>query len=231
MNDRLYRSPDDRVLAGVAGGIAELWDLDPSLVRVAWVILAFVTAGLAIVVYIVMAIVVPEDLGTPRPPSAPGYGTAAGWAAAPTTLSATPPAPTPGTSEAASGTVPAGPAAMDASPATASSFGPAQADPAGGSGSARPAPGSSAWSDTRRAAREQRHAERSAARAARRAERGHGPGSGAIVGGLILILVGAGVLAGELIPGFDWHAAWPIGLIVIGGILLLGSFRRAPSQP
>ena len=34
MNERLYRSREDRMLAGVAGGLAEIWDADPSLVRI-----------------------------------------------------------------------------------------------------------------------------------------------------------------------------------------------------
>ena len=60
MTDRLYRSPDDRMLAGVAGGVAEMLDIDPSLVRIVWVLLTVLTGGLALLVYIVMAIVVPE---------------------------------------------------------------------------------------------------------------------------------------------------------------------------
>jgi phage shock protein PspC (stress-responsive transcriptional regulator) len=58
--DRLYRSRDDRVIAGVAGGVAELLDADPSIIRVVWALLIFLTGGLALIVYIVMAIVVPE---------------------------------------------------------------------------------------------------------------------------------------------------------------------------
>ncbi len=60
MSDHLYRSRDDRMLAGVAGGLAELWDADPSLVRLVWALLVIFTGGIALVVYIVMAIVVPE---------------------------------------------------------------------------------------------------------------------------------------------------------------------------
>ncbi len=60
MTDRLYRSRDDRMLAGVAGGVADMLDADPSIIRVVWVLLIFLTGGLALVVYIVMAIVVPE---------------------------------------------------------------------------------------------------------------------------------------------------------------------------
>ncbi|HLO35880.1 MAG TPA: PspC domain-containing protein, partial [Candidatus Deferrimicrobium sp.] len=61
MNTRLYRSRDDRMLAGVAGGLADLWDADPSLVRIIWALLVPLTGGIALVVYIVMAIVVPEE--------------------------------------------------------------------------------------------------------------------------------------------------------------------------
>jgi phage shock protein C len=65
VNERLFRSRDDRMVAGVAGGLAEIWDLDPSLVRIVWAVLAIVTGGLAFLVYIVMAIVVPEDEPAP----------------------------------------------------------------------------------------------------------------------------------------------------------------------
>ena len=60
MTDRLYRSPDDRMLAGVAGGVAEMLDFDPSIIRIVWAVLIVLTGGLALLVYIVMAIVVPE---------------------------------------------------------------------------------------------------------------------------------------------------------------------------
>jgi phage shock protein C len=59
MNQRLYRSPDDRILAGVAGGIAEAWDFDPALVRVGWALLILATGGVFLLLYIVMALVVP----------------------------------------------------------------------------------------------------------------------------------------------------------------------------
>lgn len=59
MNRRLSRSPDDRVLAGVAGGMAETYDLDPALVRIGWALLIIVTGGVFLLLYIVMALVVP----------------------------------------------------------------------------------------------------------------------------------------------------------------------------
>lgn len=76
MNEHLYRSRDDRMLAGVAGGLAEIWDADPSFVRIGWALLAILTGGVAIVVYIVMAIVVPEEpFGAwASDPSAPPVG-------------------------------------------------------------------------------------------------------------------------------------------------------------
>lgn len=61
MGYRLYRSRRDRMLAGVAGGLAEMWGADPSLVRIIWALLVVFTGGVALVVYIVMAIVVPEE--------------------------------------------------------------------------------------------------------------------------------------------------------------------------
>ncbi len=76
MTDRLYRSPDDRMLSGVAGGLAEILDVDPSIIRIVWAVLIVVTGGLALLVYVVMAIVVPErPIGVEvRPPGGPGAG-------------------------------------------------------------------------------------------------------------------------------------------------------------
>ncbi len=88
MADRLYRSRDDRMLAGVAAGVADALDADPSIVRVAWVLLAILTGGIAFVVYIVMAIVVPEGPGGATSADrswgpAAGAGFAGGAASAP----------------------------------------------------------------------------------------------------------------------------------------------------
>lgn len=49
------------MLAGVAGGLAEMWGADPALVRIIWALLVILTGGAALLVYIVMAIVVPEE--------------------------------------------------------------------------------------------------------------------------------------------------------------------------
>lgn len=72
MNRRLYRSRRDSVLGGVAGGVADYFDMDPSIVRIVWAVLALVTGGIFLVLYIVMWIVVPEG------PSAATVARAAG---------------------------------------------------------------------------------------------------------------------------------------------------------
>jgi len=60
---RLYRSTSDspagRHLAGVCGGIAEYLEIDPTLVRLAFVVLTLM-GGPGVVIYIIMALVVPE---------------------------------------------------------------------------------------------------------------------------------------------------------------------------
>ena len=60
VNRRLYRSRSDSMLGGVAGGVADYFDMDPSIVRIVWAVLALVTGGIFLVLYIVMWIVVPE---------------------------------------------------------------------------------------------------------------------------------------------------------------------------
>ena len=60
MRERLYRSRTDRVLSGVAGGMADWLDVDPSVVRLVWVLLT-VFGGAGLILYIVAAIVIPEE--------------------------------------------------------------------------------------------------------------------------------------------------------------------------
>lgn len=55
---RLYRSEDDRIVAGVCGGLAEEYELDPALVRVLTVLLALFT-GFGAIAYVVAALVMP----------------------------------------------------------------------------------------------------------------------------------------------------------------------------
>ena len=59
MNKRLMRS-NDRVIAGVCGGLAEYFEFDPVLVRIAYAFLTLFTAFCGLIFYIVLWIVMPE---------------------------------------------------------------------------------------------------------------------------------------------------------------------------
>jgi phage shock protein C len=60
VSPRLHRSATERVVAGVCGGLAEYLEVDPSLVRLAFIV-GTLWGGLGLLVYVVMAIVVPVD--------------------------------------------------------------------------------------------------------------------------------------------------------------------------
>lgn len=57
---RLYRSRKERKLAGVCGGIAEYFNLDPSIVRLGWIVIAL-AGGSGLIAYILAAIVIPDE--------------------------------------------------------------------------------------------------------------------------------------------------------------------------
>lgn len=95
MNRRLYRSRSDSVLGGVAGGVADYLDIDPSIVRIVWAILALVTGGIFLVLYIVMWIVVPEAPPAAMPPQGVAGMPAAAAPGATTPGAGTPAAATP----------------------------------------------------------------------------------------------------------------------------------------
>lgn len=61
MTKRLYKSQSDRMITGVSGGIAEYFEIDPTLVRAAWIFLAIFTAGAALIGYIALVIITPEE--------------------------------------------------------------------------------------------------------------------------------------------------------------------------
>lgn len=81
MKSRLERSTTNRVIGGVCGGIAEYLAVDPTLVRVVFVVTAFLTAGLGVLAYIVLLVLMPQP-GQPAPftsapPPAPSADTTA----------------------------------------------------------------------------------------------------------------------------------------------------------
>jgi hypothetical protein len=150
--------------------VAEYLDADPSIVRVIWAILAIVTGGIFVVVYIVMWIVVPEG------PTA---------AAAPAAESG------------ASGDATAGVAGQTQDqPADQ----PAN-QPAGASVTSAPVP------------------------ARRRSS-----GGGSLIFGLILVGLGAYFLIREYVPQIDTDLLWPIGLVVLGIVLVVASLRRPRAE-
>jgi phage shock protein C len=168
---RLFRSKDERIFGGVAGGVAEYFDLDPALVRVAWAILILATGGAFLVLYGVMWLVVPE--------APPGVISGQPW-------------------------VPGG-APLGATDATGAS-GAAAAQPSGDQAAGQPSSIAHDWR-------------------ARRAARGGRSGGGAVVLGSILILVGAWLLARNYLPLLQADRIWPIAVIILGILLLVGALR------
>lgn len=57
---RLYRSKKDRMIAGVCGGLAEYFEVDPVLVRVLFALAGFM-GGIGVILYILLAVVTPEE--------------------------------------------------------------------------------------------------------------------------------------------------------------------------
>ena len=203
MNRRLYRSVHDRVLGGVAGGVADYFDLDPSLVRVAWALLILASVGGLLLLYIVMWIVVPEAPAD-YVPSSRTWGSAA-WGG--------PPPPPPAS---ASASMPA--AGPDQPATTASSPGAGAGGEALGAPPPAPEPGSEpgpepgapgyGWYDRRYDRYRRRRS-----------------GGGGVVIGALLVLVGVWFLARDT---FNWTGLpelWPILVIGLGLLLLYGAVR------
>lgn len=60
MSEKLYKSKHNRVIAGVCGGIAEYFNVDATLIRLAWVLAVFF-AGTGLIIYILAMIIMPEE--------------------------------------------------------------------------------------------------------------------------------------------------------------------------
>ena len=57
---RLHKSDSDKKLCGVCGGIAEYFNIDPTIVRLGWIIFCL-ACGSGVLGYIIAALVMPED--------------------------------------------------------------------------------------------------------------------------------------------------------------------------
>ena len=60
MDKKLYRDPRNGMLAGVCAGIAEYFNMDPTIIRLAWVLFSLL-GGSGVLGYIIAALVMPED--------------------------------------------------------------------------------------------------------------------------------------------------------------------------
>ncbi|MCQ1534109.1 PspC domain-containing protein [Methanosarcina sp. KYL-1] len=62
MKRRLTKSKSNKILFGVCGGLGEYFGIDPTLVRLAFVLLALLN-GIGIVIYIILAVIMPSESG------------------------------------------------------------------------------------------------------------------------------------------------------------------------
>lgn len=67
---RLVRSLHDRRIAGICGGMAEYVGIDPTVVRILWVVAAFFSIGLVVLLYLVLILIIPNDHELPPAPPA-----------------------------------------------------------------------------------------------------------------------------------------------------------------
>ena len=200
MADRLYRSPSDRVIAGVAGGLAVYLNLDPSLVRIAWVLLAILSGGIFVLVYLVMMIVVPlPPVGwVPRPragsgPAWPGDGS--GWQAG----GPPPGSPQPGASPGAVPGWQADSPPPSPQPGAVPGWQAGEGTSWGQAPDAQPAP---SWTPHR-----------------------VDSGNAGIVFGAVLVLLGAWFLVDQYVD-VDWNLLWPVVVIGLGVVMMIGAMRR-----
>ena len=155
--NRLYRSTTSRVFGGVAGGIAEYFDVDPIIIRMLFAVIAFAGGG-GVLVYIILWIAIP-----PRPIFPPNFHMGG---------DSTSPPPPPGSFEAA-----------------ADQSQPYQAEPM-----------NTSFTDREKSNR------------------------GGLIGGLVLITLGAIFLADKLIPRINFGDIWPLILVVVGAVLIATNF-------
>ncbi len=214
---RLYRSTNDRWIGGVAAGVADYFDVDPTIVRILWLVSMPFTGFVTLIVYIIMLIVVP--LGPdewPEPaPWQPG-GAPLGYSA-----SYAPPSGTAGDA-AGPGTDPAAGFAAGGSAADAAAGSAANATPGATATGAVPPTQGWDWRSARRQERWQRRADRWEHRAERWEQH---RGSGGLFLGAILIVVGGLAAWHQIDPGLDLSIAWPLAAIALGVFLIATSFE------
>ena len=60
MQKKLYRSRDERIIWGICGGLGKYFDVDPTIIRILWVLTLFF-AGWGILAYIILRFVIPLE--------------------------------------------------------------------------------------------------------------------------------------------------------------------------
>jgi phage shock protein PspC (stress-responsive transcriptional regulator) len=58
---RLYRSRNDRIVGGVCGGLAGHIEVDPSIIRLVWIIVTLFSLGTGLIIYLAAWIIIPES--------------------------------------------------------------------------------------------------------------------------------------------------------------------------
>jgi phage shock protein C len=203
MNERLFRSVDDRVVAGVCGGIAVRLAIDPSLVRVAFAVLTLLTGIFPfLVLYVIMAVIVPEEPTgfAGRSPTPPGPGAVPGWA--PPGEGTGPESPP--WDETAAG-LPVAPVASAWPPVSAAGSLPAdQAGTEPAQVAWTPSPPTMAGGD---------------GRPRRGADRTLG-----LIGGIVLVALGVWFLVRDRLD-IDWGVVWAAGLMALGVVIVVAAIR------
>lgn len=59
--NKLYRSKENRIIAGVCGGIGEYFKVDPTLVRLLWLLISVMSMGSGAVAYVIAWIIIPKE--------------------------------------------------------------------------------------------------------------------------------------------------------------------------
>ncbi len=209
---RLYRCREDRQLAGVAGGMAEYLEIDPTIVRILWILSVFL-GGFTLLLYLIMAFVVPLEprgYAGPMGPNPSGPNPNAGWPNGWQAASSQAGTVDPTTAEAA-----AGDGTVDAAAPTATGGGAAGAGTgAGWTGPTYWTHGATATGWTPGPAHREPRS---------------GGGSATMVFGILLVVFGGIALLGPLFPGWLVGAHLGPAFLVALGIALLAVALRRPA--
>ena len=62
MEKKLFRSRTNKQIAGVCGGLGEYFDIDPTIIRLVWVVAVFCAGG-GLFAYLLAMIIIPQEPG------------------------------------------------------------------------------------------------------------------------------------------------------------------------